>query len=242
MTTVSEVAPDLYRISTYVAEADLQFNQFLVRDEQPLLFHTGMRALFPAVQEAVARVIDPATIRWIGFSHFEADECGSLREWQLLAPEAAAVCSFVGKVVSVDDVVAARPARPLDDGEVVSTGRYRFRFLRTPHVPHCWEAGLLFEETQGTLLCSDLFHQSGDVEPMTSSDVVGRFRQTLLDYERGPLASYMPYTNQTPRILDRLARLKPKTIATMHGSTFTGDGEQAIRDLGAVVKEILGAE
>lgn len=242
MTSVSEIAPDLYRISTYVPEANLQFNQFLVRDEQPLLFHTGMRGLFPAVKDAVAQLIDPATIRWIGFSHFEADECGSLREWQLLAPEASAVCSFVGKVVSVDDVVAARPAQPLNDGEQISTGKYRFRFLQTPHVPHCWDAGLFFEETQGTLLCSDLFHQNGDVEPLTSSDVVGRFRQTLVDYEHSPFASYMPYTQQTAQILERLSHLKPKTLATMHGSTFAGNGEQAIKDLAVAMKEILGAE
>lgn len=180
MTSVSEIAPDLYRLSTYVPEANLQFNQFLLCDEQPVLLHTGMRGLFPSVKEAVARLIDPTTLRWIAFSHFEADECGSLREWQTLAPEACALCSLVGKVVSVDDVVAARPAQALDDGELISTGKYRLRFLRTPHVPHCWDAGLFFEETQGTLLCSDLFHQNGDVEPITSSDVIGRARQTLL--------------------------------------------------------------
>lgn len=242
MTSISEIAPDLYRISTYVSEANLQFNQFLVRDEQPFLFHTGMRSLFPAVRDAVAKLIDPATIRWIGFSHFEADECGSLRDWQLLAPEASAVCSFVAKMVSVDDVVAARPARAMNDGEVIDTGNHRLRFIRTPHVPHCWDAGLFFEETQATLLCSDLFHQNGDVEPLTSTDVVGRFRQTLLDYENGPFASYMPYTKHTAPILERLSLLKPKTIATMHGSTFIGNGEDAIGDLAAAMKEILGEE
>ncbi|WP_300654063.1 hypothetical protein [Pseudomonas sp.] len=242
MTLVSEIAPDLYRLSTYVPEANLQFNQFLLRDEQPLLLHTGMRGLFPSVKEAVARLIDPATLRWIAFSHFEADECGSLREWQTLAPQACALCSLVGKLVSVDDVVAARPAQALDDGELISTGKYRLRFLRTPHVPHCWDAGLFFEETQGTLLCSDLFHQNGDVEPSTSADVIGRARQTLLDYESSPFAAYMPYTAQTAPTLERLAQLKPKTLATMHGSTFTGNGEQAIRDLAAVMKEVLGAD
>jgi flavorubredoxin len=240
MTTVSEIAPDVYRISTFVPEGNLQFNQFLVRDEQPLLFHTGMRGIFPAVRDAVAQLIDPATLRWIGFSHFEADECGSLREWQALAPQAMAICSLVGKVVSVDDVVAARPARPLDDGDVVETGRYRFRFLKTPHVPHCWEASLLFEETQRTLFCSDLFHQSGNVEPVTEKDIVERFRQTLLEYEQGPFASYMPYTHHTARILERLSRLEPKTLAAMHGSAFRGDGAQAIRDLAVVLKEVLG--
>lgn len=240
MTSISEIASDLYRISTYVPEANLQFNQFLVRDEQPFLFHTGMRSLFAPVKDAVSQLIDPATIRWIGFSHFEADECGSLREWQSLAPGASAACSLVAKLVSVDDVVAARPARPLNDGEVIDTGKYRLRFIRTPHVPHCWDAGLFFEETQATLLCSDLFHQNGDVEPLTSADVVGRFRQTLLDYEKGPFASYMPYTPHTAPILERLSLLKPKAIATMHGSTFVGNGEKAIGDLAVAMEEILG--
>ncbi|MET0691926.1 MAG: MBL fold metallo-hydrolase, partial [Candidatus Binatia bacterium] len=172
MTQITEIAPDIYRISTFIPEGNLQFNQFLVRDEQPLLYHTGMKGLFPVVRDAVATLIDPSTIRWIGFSHFEADECGALTEWQTLAPEATAVCSFVGKIVSVDDVVARRPAQAMADGEVFSTGKYRFRMLLTPHVPHCWEASLLFEETHGTLLCSDLLHQNGDVEASTSGDVV----------------------------------------------------------------------
>jgi flavorubredoxin len=239
MTMITEIAPDVFRICTYIPEINLQFNQFLVRDEQPLLFHTGMKSLFPVVRDAVATLLDPAAIQWIGFSHFEADECGSLYEWQSLAPEATAVCSLVAKVVSVDDVVSQRPARALEDGEVLCTGKYRFRFLQTPHVPHCWEASLLFEETHGTLLCSDLFYQSGDVEPSTSSDVVGRFKQTLADYQKGPLANYLPYTNQTEPTLKRLASLKPRTLATMHGSTFVGDGERAIADLAQAIRDVL---
>jgi flavorubredoxin len=241
MATLTEVAPDLYRISTFVPEGNLQFNQFLMLDAEPLLFHTGMKGLFPVVREAVARLVDPATIRWISFSHFEADECGSLHEWQTIAPHATALCSLVAKVVSVDDVVAARPARALTDGEQIVTGKYRVRFLQTPHVPHCWEAGLLFEETQGTLLCSDLFHQSGDVEPSTRADVVGRFRQTLLEYQQGPFANYFPYTPYTRPTLARLAALRPKTLATMHGSTFIGDGMRALDDLARVTKEVLGS-
>ena len=167
MAQITEVAPDLFRITSFIEPINLQFSQFLLRDEEPLLFHTGLRALFPDVKNAVASLIDTRRLRWIGFSHFEADECGSLPEWQALAPQADAVCSMVGKLVSVDDCLAARPARGLTDGEVFSTGRYRFRFMATPHVPHCWEAGLLFEETQRTLFCSDLFHQDGDVEPTT---------------------------------------------------------------------------
>ena len=242
MTTLTEIAPDVFRISTFISEFNLEFNQFVVRDDEPLLFHTGMNGLFPAVRDAVARVIDPTTIRWISFSHFEADECGTLRDWQTIAPEATAACSFVGKVVNVDNMVALRPARALEDGEVVTTGKYRFRFLQTPHVPHCWDAGLMFEETNGTLFCSDLFHQSGEVEAITSNDVVGRFKQTLLEYEQSPLAAYMPYTQNTSVILGRLAALKPKTLAAMHGSTYVGDGEKAINDAALVLKEVFGRQ
>ncbi|MGH7206661.1 MAG: MBL fold metallo-hydrolase [Nitrospiraceae bacterium] len=240
MAQISEIAPDVFRISTFVPDFNLQFNQFVVRDEEPLLFHTGLRALFPAVRDAVATLLDPSRIRWIGFSHLEADECGTLREWQTLAPSSTAVCSLVGKLVSIDDFMAVRPAKGMTDGEVFVTGKYRFRFLHTPHVPHCWEAGLLFEETQRTLLCSDLFHQNGDVEPLTQSDVIGRCRQALLDGQQGPLANYMPYSVQTDAILRRLAALKPKTLATMHGSTFVGDGERAIGDLAVAFRDILG--
>jgi len=239
MTRITEIAPDLYQISTFVPESNLQFNQFLVRDEQPLLFHTGMKGLFPVVRDAVATLLAPSQIRWIGFSHFEADECGALTAWQTLAPSATGVCSLVAKVVSVDDVVALRPTQALADGEQFSTGTYRFRFLQTPNVPHCWDAGLLFEETQGTLLCSDLFHQNGDVEPSTSADVVGRFKQMLVDYQQGPLANYLPYTPHTEPTLQRLAALKPRTLATMHGSTFIGDGERAIADLAQAMKDVL---
>ena len=239
MTTISEIAPDLYRISTYNADGGLQFNQFLVRDAQPLLFHTGHKTLFPVVREAVASLIDPTTLRFIGFSHFEADECGSLNEWLTLAPNAEALCSFVGAVVSINDF-AIRPARALAHDEVFSTGKYRFRYRQTPHVPHCWEAGLLFEETQATLLCSDLFHQNGDVPALTESDVVAAARQTLIDYNASPFANYMPYTPNTDTILQGLADLKPRTLATMHGSTFIGDGERALRDLAVVMRETLG--
>jgi flavorubredoxin len=240
MALITEIAPDIFRLSTYIPAADLQFNQFLIRDDEPLLFHTGMRALFPAVRDAVATLIDPTHLRWIGFSHLEADECGSLPEWQTLAPNATAICSLVAKLVSIDDFVALRPARPMNDGEVLITGRYRFRYIQTPQVPHCWEAGLLFEETNKTLLCSDLFHQNGNVEPETTSDVVGRFKQMLASYQQGPFADYLPYTPRTEPVLRRLAALQPKTLATMHGSTFVGNGEQAIHDLAAVMKAVLG--
>jgi flavorubredoxin len=235
---IEEIAPDLYRISTYVPEINLQFNQFLVRDDESLLFHTGMRGMFPLVRDEVARVIEPSRIRWIGFSHFEADECGALNEWLQVAPEAEPVCSLVGALVSVNDF-AQRPARAMTDGEVLSTGKYRFRFLHTPHVPHCWEAGLMFEETQSTLLCSDLFTHQGDVEAQTTSDVVGRFRQSLIGDQQGPFANAYPYSSQTEDTLRRLAELSPKTLAIMHGSTFIGDGERALDDLATAMREVL---
>ena len=235
---VTEIAPDLYQISTYIPEINLQFNQFLVKDDEPLLFHTGMKSLFPAVREAVASLIDPAQLRWISFSHFEADECGALNEWLQLAPAAQPLCSLIGAMVSVNDF-ALRPARGMTNGEVVGTGKYRFRFQQTPHVPHCWEAGLLFEETEGTLLCSDLFHQNGDVEPLTDSDLIERARQTLESSQAGLFADYMPYTKNTDRILQGLADLKPRTLAPMHGSAYAGDGERAIRDLAVVMREVL---
>ncbi len=241
MAKITEIAPDLFRITTFVEPFNIQFSQFLVRDDEPLLFHTGPRALFPEIQAAVASLIDSQTLRWIGFSHFESDECATVPEWQHLAPNSEVVCSLVAKLVSVDDCLAIRPAKGMVDGEVLETGRYRFRFLATPHVPHCWEAGLLFEETERTILCSDLFHQEGDVEPMTESDVIDRCRKTLVDYQQGPLANYVPYCSLTDATLHRLAALQPKRLATMHGSVYVGDGSQALRDLAAVWREVLSS-
>ncbi|BCA53616.1 hypothetical protein W02_07560 [Nitrospira sp. KM1] len=242
MTQITEVAPDVFRITFFVEPFNLQFSQFLVRDEQPLLFHTGPRGFFSTVREAVATLIDPTALRWIGFSHVEADECGSLSEWQQTAHHSTAVCSMVGKLVSVDDCVAVRPAKGMVDGEVLETGKYRFRFLQTPHVPHCWEAGLLFEETHRTLFCSDLFHQGGNVEPVTQSDVVGRCRNVLEEYQKGPLANYLPYSHLTDSTLVRLSALDPKAVATMHGSVFVGDGRQALNDFATMLREVLGDE
>ena len=146
MTTTTEIAPDVYRISTYVPEANLQFNQFLVKDDEPFLYHTGMRWIFPVVREAVARIVKPEAIRWIGFSHFEVDECGALNEWLMIAPNAQTVCSKVGALVNLNDF-ANRPPRGLAADEVFGTGKYRFRFRPTPHLPHGWDAGVFFEET-----------------------------------------------------------------------------------------------
>lgn len=236
--SITEIAPDVFRLSLFIPEANLQFNQFLVRDDEPLLFHTGMRAIFPMVRDAVAQLIDPATLRHISFSHFEADECGSLNDWLEIAPNAQAACSFVGAEVSINDF-ASRPARSLEDGETFSTGKYSFRFIQTPHLPHCWEAGLLFEETNRTLFSSDLFHQLGEVEAQTSTSVIDRVRNTFLEYDGGPFAGYMPYTRQTERNLNKLIDLEPATIAAMHGSTYSGDGARALRDFGEVMKELL---
>ena len=239
-TTITEIAPDVFRLSTFVSDFDMQVNQFLVRDEEPLLWHTGLRAHFPLVRDAVATLIPIERLRWIGFSHFEADECGSLADWQRLAPHSTALASVIAKVVSVDDSAALRPARGLSDDEIVKTGTYRFRFLQTPHVPHTWEAGMLFEETHATLFCSDLFHHNGNVAPTTSSDVVDLFRQKLTQDQQGPFAFYLPWTTQTERILRRLAALRPKTLAVMHGSSYLGDGAQAIEALIPMLKDVVG--
>ena len=237
-TTLTEIAPDLFRISTFVPEAGIQFNQFLIRDDEPLLFETGYRMMFDPVREAVARVVDPTTIRWIGFSHFEGDECGSLNEWLQIAPQAQAVCSIVGAATSVQDF-AIRAPRAMQHDEVLPTGRYRFRFRQTPHVPHCWDAGLLFEEVGRTLLASDLFFHDGDVEPiMHGGDIVGRTQRSLAGFTSGPLAVPIPYTQDTEQILNGLADLGPRTIATHHGSAFVGDGERALRDLVLAIKEV----
>ncbi len=238
-TRIDEIAPDVYRLSTYVAKIDLQFNQFLVNDGEPLLYHTGMRGMFPEVREAVAKVVDPARICWIGFSHFEADECGSLNEWLAVASHAEPVCGVIGALVNINDFIGGR-ARVMASGETLATGRHRFRFLETPQVPHAWDASLLFEETGATLFCSDLFLQQGDLSPLTEEDLVEPARQALLAYEAGPLPHAYPYTPFTDATLQMLAGLKPKLLAVMHGSSFSGDGERAVRDLAAMYAATLG--
>ncbi|HZV96545.1 MAG TPA: hypothetical protein VFF62_11465 [Candidatus Nitrosocosmicus sp.] len=238
-TTVTEIAPDVFRISTLNPDYGIQFNQFLVRDSEPFLMHTGFRKMFSATLEGVASVLDPASLRWIGFSHFESDECGALNDWLRIAPRSQAVCSLVGTMVMVNDF-ADRPARPLMDDEVLALGRRRLRFLSTPHVPHGWDAGLFFEETDRTLLCSDLFFHGGDPEPLTESDIVGRAREAILQGIAGPMPKDMPFTPYTESTLGRLAALRPATLAVMHGSSFRGDGRTALLELSAVIKELLG--
>ncbi len=162
-----------------------------------------------------------------------------MNEWLTVAPKAQSVCSFVGAMVMVNDF-ADRPARPLNDGEVLEIGRHRLKFLATPHVPHAWDAGLFFEESDKTLLCSDLFFHPGDPEPLTESDVVGRASASITEGLSGPLANDMPYTPYTDTTLRRLADLEPRTLAVMHGPSFRGDGRTANLDLAGVVQEKLG--
>lgn len=240
MTTITEIAPDLFRLSIYVPELQLQFNHFLVRDEQPLLFHAGLRQMFPQLREAVASLIDPAQLRYVAWSHFESDEVGGLNHWLELAPQAEPVCSFVGKVVSVDDF-ALRPARSMGSDDVLTTGRYRFRFQPTPHLPHGWDAGMLFEETQKTLFCSDLLHQFGDGVPLTSDDLIASSLAAMQQMQQSPLASYLPYTRQSQGLLAGLAQLQPATLATMHGSSFAGDGGRVLNDLAEVLQTVFDA-
>jgi flavorubredoxin len=238
-TRIDEISPNLYRLSTYIAKIDLQFNQFLVVDDDPLLYHTGMRGLFPQIRDAVTTVLDPARIRWIGFSHFEADECGSLNEWLALAPHAKPVCGQIGALVNINDFTGGR-AHVLASGEVLATGRHRFQFLETPQVPHAWDASLLFEETSATLFCSDLFLQNGELRPLTEDDVVETARKSLLAYEAGPLAHPYPYASWTDDTLQMLAGLRPQLLAIMHGSSYRGDGARALRELAAMLAATLG--
>lgn len=239
MARINEIAPDIFRISTYLPEAELQFNQFLVRDEDPVLVHTGLGGMFPEVRDAVASLVDPTTIRWLFVSHFEADECGALNRWLGHATRAQPMASHVAAKVSLDDY-ADVPTHVLEHNDVIETGNHRFRFLRTPHLPHGWDAGMLFEENERTLLCSDLFQHHGNPDPITEDDIVDRARSTLIKYQTNAMTDLMPFTSHTRQLLHDLAVLKPKTLATMHGATYIGDGERALEGLGVAMKKVLG--
>ena len=241
MPRVTEIAPDIYRICVLYPEINLQFNHFLIKDDEPLLFHTGLRRMFPEVRVAVASLIDPVRLRWVSWSHFESDECGALNDWLAIAPQAEPACNMVGVLVNINDF-AARPARILGPDDVLTTGKYSFRYLSTPQLPHGWDAGVLFEERNATLLCSDLFHQDGDVDPLAHSSVLDRVADTLSAYQKGPLANYVPYTANTGRVLCSLAALKPRTLAIMHGSSYSGDCEKELQGLAEVMKRVLNAE
>src|ERR1700722_1265552 len=239
MVRITEIASEIYRISVFVPEINLEFSHFLVRDEEPLLFHAGLRGMFPLLRQEISRLMDPSRIRHIGFSHFESDECGGLNEWLQIAPAAEPVCGLVGAIVSVNDF-ALRPARVLTRDDVFSTGRYSFRFIPTPHVPHGWDAGVLFEESEKTLFCSDLFHQWDQLAPTTSSSIIDRCKDALVQTEGGRLANYVSYTDHRGLVVHNLAEYNPNTLAVMHGSSYSGDGGQALRDLATVMREVLG--
>ena len=230
-TKLSEIADGVYRLSTWVPDivppAGFTFNQFLIVGDEPLLFHTGLRRMFPSVLEAVRRVLDPEALRWISYGHYEADECGAMNEWLGVAPRAQAAHGQTGCNVSLNDL-ADRAPRVLQDGEVIDLGGgKRVRYLDTPHVPHGWDAGVLLEESTGTLFCGDLFTQLGDGPALTEADIVGPavFAEDLFRY-----SALNPAMGATIR---RLAPLAPRVLALMHGPSFTGDGAGALLELAA---------
>lgn len=237
-TTISEIAPDTFRLSVFAPQIKLQFNHFLIRDREPTLFHTGLRSMFPELLTAVKTLIDPSRLRWIGFSHFESDECGSLNQWLDAAPNARPVCTPLAAMLSVNDF-ASRPPRLLPEGELLDTGSHKLRLCSTAHLPHGWDASVMFDDTHRTLFCSDLFVHFGEVEALTEAGILGRARVALADMQKSPFAYSVPYTPQTDAILGRLADLKPATLAVMHGSSFRGDGARELRGLAGAFKELL---
>jgi flavorubredoxin len=232
-TRIDEIEDRIYRISTPVPPSAVpggfSFNQYLVVDEEPLLVHTGPRKMFPLVCEAIATVIPVERLRWIGFSHVESDECGSLNELLSAAPNAAPLCGTIAALVSVDDI-AARPARALADGERVSIGKKSVVWIDAPHVPHAWECGFLFEPTTRTLFSGDLFTQGGSEHaPLTESDILGpseEFRKAM---------DYYSHTKNARGPLEKLAALEPRTLASMHGSAWRGNAGGLLRELCGVL-------
>ena len=228
-TRIDQIADGIYRLSTYVPQvappAGLTFNQFLVMGEEPLLFHTGLRRMFPLVHQALARLIPPERLRWIAFGHYEADECGALNEWLAVAPRAEAAHGQTGCLVSLNDM-ADRTPRMLADGETIEMGDgRRLRYIDTPHIPHGWDAGVLYDEASGTLLCGDLFTQLGDGPALTEVVGVG---PALAAEDLFGYSSLNPGMGATIR---RLAELSPQRLALMHGPSFAGDGAAALRAL-----------
>jgi flavorubredoxin len=225
-TRIDEIADGVYRLSTCVPEAapgGFTFNQFLIKGDEPLLFHTGPRGMFPLVSKALARVIPLARIRWITFGHLESDECGAMNEFLAVAPQAQVAHGALGCMVSLDDL-CDRPPRKLADGEVIDLGGKRIRHIDTPHVPHNWEARVLFEETTKALLCGDLFTHTGDGPALTDNDIVG----PALAAE--DLFHATALTVVTAATIRRLATLEPEVLAPMHGSsTRTGCGEALVK-------------
>jgi flavorubredoxin len=227
-TNVHEISDGIYRINTPVVFESgnrFSFNQYLVVDDEPLLFHAGLRKMFPLVREAVASVLPPERLRYIAFSHVEADECGSLNQWLAVAPESVPLCGAVAAMVSIQDL-ADRGPRALAAGEGLRLGKHRVRWFDTPHLPHAWECGFLMEEQTRTLLCGDLFTQGGgDLPPITESDILGpseAFRHEM---------DYFSHTKNVRVMLERLASAEPTTLACMHGSAWRGDGAKLLRAL-----------
>lgn len=225
-TRITEISDGLYRLSTLVPgiapPAGFTFNQFLLMADEPLLFHCGHKGMFDGIRAAVEKVMPVEKLRWISFSHFEADECGAMNLWQEAAPHAQVLHGQLGCNISLDDQ-SVRAPRPMQDNEVLDIGGRRIRYLATPHVPHGWDAGLIYEETAGTLLCSDLLGQVGDGPALTESDIVG----AALEGEN--LWHSMSVTPDWVATLHRLAALEPKTLAIMHGSSYTGDAAATLR-------------
>ena len=229
-TKVTEIADGIFRLSTFVAEiappAGFVFNQFLVLGDEPLLFHTGLRRMFPLTRGAVSRIVEPQKLRWITFGHFEADECGAMNEWLAAASHAQVAHGEIGCMVSLNDICDRAP-RMLKNGEVLDLGRgKRIRYIDTPHTPHGWDAGLLYEESTGTLLCGDLFTQLGNDAALTQSDIVG---PAIAAEDAFHASCLHPHMGATIR---RLAELAPRTLALMHGPSYSGDGAAALRALG----------
>ena len=234
-TDIAEIAPDIFRLSTFISDANFMFNQFLVLDEEPLLFHTGPRALFPLITDAVSRLLPVEQLRWITFGHVEADECGSMNLWLAAAPHAEVAHGAMGCMVSVSDL-ADRPPRALQDGEVLEVGTNRLRRIETPHVPHGWDAGLFYEESTSTLLCGDLFTAIGSSAPLTEHEITG---PALAAEDVFGATCLTPSTAPTLR---SLADLEPATLALMHGPSYGGDCERALHELGAAYDERFTAE
>lgn len=232
--TITEIADDIHRISTWIPDITPEgftFNQFLVMADEPLLFHTGQRGMFPLVAEAVAKVTPVESIRWLTFGHIESDECGSMNMWLTAAPDSQVAHGALGCDIGLNDL-ADRPPRRLAEGEVLDIGGKRLRQISTPHVPHGWEAQVLYEETTGTLLCGDLFTHVGAPPALVSGDVVGPAMEAEGMFHSTSLA---PHTGATLRAL---GDLRPRTLAIMHGSSFTGDGRQALHDLASAYDEL----
>jgi flavorubredoxin len=232
-TNVAEVADGIYRINTPIGlpgAGQFNFNQYLIVDDEPMLFHTGLRRMFPLVREAISSVLPVERLRYVGLSHFEADECGALNELLAVAPEAVPVCSRVAALVSLGDY-ADRAPRALADGEDLALGRHTMRWFDTPHMPHAWECGLMLDVTTRTFFCGDLFTQGGAGEvALTESDIFGpseRFRAPM---------DYFAHAPDTSAILDRLANERPTTLACMHGSAWRGDGAKLLRELSAALE------